>query len=164
MQHRGFNPTQQYSSLNIINCPNLGDRHVDPLTGKVWMFARANGNLVAGDVHQLAEDGSFDMTPMTTTTLNSIARQLGVPEIAVTDNYYAWFFVGCIAGSCNHEIVVSNGVSANSVLTSTATAGEIGSGGTPIDGVRNIDAGVTDTRVTCIVFGMLTAGVTAAYD
>jgi len=142
--------------------PNLGQKHIDQL-GRVWIYGQANGAFDAGDVGQMSEDGTYDFTPMTTSTLNSIARQLGVPDIALTDNQYAWFFIGGI-GTVDFEIICANGLSANSILTSTATAGELGSGGTPIDGARNIDAGVTNTRVTVKVFGNLTAGVTAAYD
>ena len=78
----------------------------------------------------------------------------------MTDNYYGWFW----CGYGEFEVVVVNGVTALSPLTTTATAGEVGTGGTLIDGFINVDAGVTSTRVTCIAFGELTVAVTAAFD
>ncbi len=61
-----------------------------------------------------------------------------------TTNKYGW--VWCGAGT--FEAIVVNGVAADSALTTTATAGQAGTGGDAITGCINIDAGVTNTRVT----------------
>ena len=136
-----------------------GTVHFDRL-GRKFVYGQANGALTAGTTCQMSKDGSFDFTPMTTTTLNSLPQRLGSPDIDMTDNYWGWFF----QGFGDWELIIANGTSANSVITSSATAGKPGAGGTPLDGLENIDAGVTDTRVTCTIYGSFTAGVTAAYD
>ena len=151
----GFDPSRQ----DEIPKFTPGREHRDA-QGRLWKYVRANGAQTAGEVSQVAKDGTYDATPMTTTTVNSLTHDCVVPDIDVTDNYYYWGF----AGEGEFEIVVVNGVTANSVLTSTGTAGEVGTGGTPVDGLLNIDAGVTSTRVTCFAHKRLSVGVTPAYD
>lgn len=128
--------------------------------GRKFRYGQANGAQTAGEVSQFSRDGTWDATPMTTTTQDSKLWHLGVPNINMTDNYYGWFF----CGFGEYEIVVANAVAALSPLTTTGTAGEVGTGGTLIDGLMNVDEGVTSTRVTCIAFGELTVGVVAAFD
>ncbi len=137
----------------------LGQVHFDEY-GRKFRYGQANGAQTAGEVSQFTRDGTWDATPMTTTTQDSKLWHLGVPNINMTDNYYGWFW----CGYGEFEVVVVNGVTALSPLTTTATAGEVGTGGTLIDGFINVDAGVTSTRVTCIAFGELTVAVTAAFD
>lgn len=151
----GFDPSLQTS----VPLFNVGTQHTDEL-GRKYRYARANGNLTAGKTAQFTKDGTWDAVAMTTTTLDSKRQRLGVPDINVTDDYYAWFWIGW----GDFECIIENSTAAGSVLTSTGTAGVPGAGGTNIDGFENIDAGVTDTRVTCTAYGELTAGVTAAYD
>lgn len=151
----GFDPAVQTSTPLFA----VGTYHKDEL-GREWRYGQANGAQTAGEVSQFTRDGTWDATPMTTTTQDSKLWDLGVPDIDMTDNYYGWFFIG----KGDFEIVVANGVTALSPLTTTATAGEVGTGGTLIDGLINIDAGVTSTRVTCKAFGRLTVAVTAAFD
>lgn len=159
LQSFAFDPALQHARPDQAK---PGQIHVTP-EGDVWQYCPANGASTAGELHQIAKDGSFDATPMTTTTVNSLVWGVGVPDIDVTDNYFAWYWRGNIVGG-DFEIVLANAVGADSVLTSTATAGVGGTGGTPVDGLTNIDAGVTDTRVTCWANGILTVGKTAAYD
>lgn len=154
-QNPYFTPSLQHSTPQT----KLGRFHWDEM-GRLWVYGQANGAQTAGEVAQFSRDGLWDATPMTTTTQNSQLWNLGVPDIAMTDNYYGWFF----CGFGEFEIVVVNAVTALSPLTTTATAGEVGTGGTLIDGLINIDAGVTSTRVTCLAFGRLTVAVTAAFD
>lgn len=151
----GFDPNR----ATEVPLFTVGREHRDE-QGRLWRYCKANGNLVAGDLHQVAKDGTMDATPMTTTTVDSKVWDVVVPNINVTDNYYFWGF----AGEGQFEIVLANGTTALSVLTSTGTAGEGGAGGTPIDGLINIDAGVTDTRVTCMAHKRLSVGITAAFD
>lgn len=155
IQSLSFNPAMQHSTPQH----KLGAVHWDE-QGRMWRYGQANGAQTAGCTAQFSKDGTWDATPMTTTTLNSLPQRLGVPDIAMTDNYYGWFF----CGFGDFECIIANGISASAVITSTATAGKPGSGGTPLDGFENIDAGVTDTRVTCLIYGLMTAGLTAAYD
>jgi hypothetical protein len=151
----GFDPNVE-SSVPLFP---LGRMHTDE-KGRLWVYGQANGAQTAGEASQFTRDGNWDATPMTTTTQDSKLWNVGVPNIAMTDNYYGWFFHGC----GEFEIVVANGVAALSPLTTTGTAGEVGTGGTLIDGLINIDEGVTSTRVTCLAFGRLTVAVIAAFD
>lgn len=155
-QVTGFDPNFQSAAPALFR---VGQVHWDEL-GRKWRYGQANGALTAGTTCQFSKDGTFDATPMTTTTLNSQVQRLCAPNIDMTDNYFGWFF----CGYGDFELIIANAIGANSVITSTATAGKPGSGGTPLDGFENIDAGVTDTRVTCTVYGEFTAGLIAAYD
>lgn len=150
-----FDPNSQSSTALF----KVGTMHTDE-QGRLWVYGQANGAQTAGEVSQFTRDGTWDATPMTTTTQDSKLWNLGVPNINMTDNYYGWFF----HGFGDFEIVVVNAVTALTALTTTGTAGEVGTGGTLIDGLMNIDAGVTSTRVTCHAFGRLTVAVTAAFD
>ena len=157
-QKFGFDPAVQSSTPKVT----VGTVHITE-DGDVWEYCKADGAQTAGELAQISKDSTRDATPMTTTTVDSKTWDVGVPDIDMTDNYFGWFWRGNIKGGA-FEIVLANGVAANSVLTSTGTAGEGGTGGTPIDGLVNVDAGVTSTRVTCWAHGILTVGVTAAYD
>ena len=150
-----FDPNVQHSTPQTA----LGTVHWDRV-GRLWRYGQANGAQTAGEISQFTKTGTFDATPATTTTINSVMQMIGSPEIDMTDNYYGWFFCGFGL----HEIIVTNGVSANTVMTSTATAGVIGTGGSNLDGCENIDAGVTDTRVTVLVAALFTALFAASYD
>jgi hypothetical protein len=158
MQVRGFDPNVQ--SAQPLFVP--GQIHIEP-DGSVYEYCKANGAQTAGEFAQLTKDSTRDATPMTTTTVDSKVWDVGVACIAMTDNYFGWFWRGNIKGG-EFEAVVVNAVAAGSVLTSTATAGEAGTGGTAIDGLESVDLGVTSTRVTVWAFGLLTVGKTAAYD
>lgn len=155
VQILGFDPGRQSSDLLF----KLGTTHFDE-QGRIWKYGQAAGAQTAGETAQFNREGGWDATPMTTTTQDSKLWNLGVPHIDMTDNYYGWFFHGC----GEFEMVVTDSVTALSALTTTGTAGVVGTGGTLIDGLMNIDAGVTATRVTCVAFGRLTVGVIAAFD
>lgn len=156
VQSYAFDPAVQ----SLTPLARVGQLHIDHL-GRYWRYGQANGAQTAGEVAQFSRDGTWDATPMTTTTQDSKLWRLGVPDIAMTDNYYGWFWTG----NGDFEIIVSNAVAALSPLTTTATAGVVGTGGTLIDGLINIDEGATDTRVTCHAFVTeLSVAVIAAFD
>lgn len=154
-----FDPSVQHSTPQA----KMGEVNWD-IYGKKWRYGKANGALAAGGVVMFARDEdpyvAWDGQPVTTTLQDTKMWHLGVPDIAMTDNYFGWFFVGF----GYFEILVANAVSALSPLTTTGTAGVVGTGGTLIDGLMNVDAGVTSTRVTCIAFGELTTMVIQNFD
>lgn len=81
---------------------------------------------------------------MNTTDSAASPKQIGVACATLTDNQYGWFW----RGPGSWEAIVVNAVSADSSLTTTATDGVAGTGGDVIQGLKNVDAGVTSTLVT----------------
>lgn len=155
MQRPMFAPSLQHDRPQFT----VGSVHWDE-QGRLWRYGKANGAVTAGHTVIFARDDTWDGAPITTTLVDTKNWFLGVADRAFTDNYFGWFWVGYGF----FEVVIANAVSALTVLTSTGTAGVLGTGGGIIDGMQNVDAGVTDTRVTCVAYGLLTVGVTAAYD
>lgn len=128
----------------------LGSIHIDEY-GRKWRYGKASGAVAAGKVAQMTKDNTYVFSAMTTTTLNSQKYGLGAPDIDVSDTYYAWFFIGYGV----FTIIVANAVAANTALTSTGTAGVLGTGGTALPGVESQALGVTNTRVSVYVQGEL---------
>ena len=91
-----------------------------------------------------------DAYPLTTTNSGALAQAVGVAMADVVDESYFWAWRGC--GLC--EALVTNGQAAAN-LTTTATPGELGAGGDVVIGLRNVDQGVTSTRVTVFAAGFL---------
>ena len=107
----------------------------------IYQYAKCEGGLTAGQFALIDENG--DATALTTTNSGSLPQAVGVACATLTDEYYGWFWRGCGV----FEAIVTNGAVAGQ-LTTTASAGVAGTGGDTIIGARNVDAGVTDTRVT----------------
>lgn len=107
-----------------------------------YSYQKCEGGLTAGQFALIDELG--DATGLTTTNSGSLPQSVGVACADLTDEYYGWFWRGC--GS--FEAIVTNAVAAGTQLTTTASAGVAGTGGDTIIGLRNVDAGVTSTRVT----------------
>lgn len=129
----------------------LGDIHITQ-DGNIYQYAKAEGAITAGHMVYIDEVG--DAYPATTTNVGSTYKNIGFAGCDVTDEYYAWFWRGAV-GSGTFEAIVTNGVAANTNLTTTASAGLPGTGGTAVVGLRSIDAGVTSTRVTVQAAGIL---------
>lgn len=136
---------------------NVGQKHIDEI-GRQYEYVHANGAITAGHTVLIEEDG--EATKLTSTNAGSIGQKAGIACATFKDNYYGWVF----RGEGSFEAIVSAGVAADTVMTTTATGGVIGQGGVALDGLRNIDAGVEATRVTVHVPGLLTVGVAAASD
>jgi len=111
--------------------------------GGFWMYGQADEALTAGQfVFYTMSDGG--LTLMDTTEAGATPKFIGVTDAVIASASYGWVWVG----QGEYEAIVVNAVSANTQLTTTGTAGSAGTGGDTIAGLRNIDAGVTDTRVT----------------
>ena len=127
--------------------------------GRFYEYAKSEGAASAG--HFCIIDESGDAIKADNDTHTAVAYKLGVACVDMTDEYYGWYW----RGNGVFEAIIGNSVSALSALTLTGTGGEPGTGGTlKLDGVTNIDAGVTSTRVTCYAPGLMTVGVAVLYD
>jgi hypothetical protein len=159
---------QGYFDPNTISSTPLavlGQLHIDE-QGRQWIYGQDSGSgTTAGYFNDMTTDGNYDFTSTTTArvgTPGSNWKLLGVPNVNVTASYYAWYWVGYGTFEC----VLANGYSAADVVYTTATGGTAGSNSSShiLDGFKNIDAGVTSTRVTCWAAGRLTAGLTGCAD
>lgn len=109
----------------------------------VFVYGKATETILAGQWVFLNERN--ELTLMDTTESGTEQMRVCVETAnANTTTPYVW--VWCGVGS--FEAIVTNGVAADSSLTTTGSAGVAGTGGDAITGCINIDAGVTDTRVT----------------
>lgn len=117
-----------------------------------FQYIRSNGANAAGNF--VVIDAAYDATPMTTTVLSTSGRVgIGVAVATLADNEYGWAWVG----EGDFEAFVVNAVAAGTALTSTATAGNAGTGGTAIPGLKTVDLGVTSTRVTVFASTIMTS-------
>ena len=161
MQKIGFDSSETSTTQKF----GIGDLHFEPNGGGVWEYVQANGAITAGYAALIPDQGdatadNCDAVMLTTTNAGSVGQKVGFADCAFADNAYGWLWRGC----GDFEAVVTNGVSAETILTTTGTNGLVGTGGVALDGLRNIDAGVTGTRVTVHCPGLLTVGVAAASD
>lgn len=151
--------TQSATPLFQLGC------HAIDEYGREYLYGIANGAVAAGYVAYMATDGSYDFTAADTAgcgTPGTHWKQLGVPNVAVTDNYYAWFWIGCGF----FEVVLAPTFAAADVVYTTDAAGKLGADNSSfqVEGLKSIDAAVTDTRVTVFAAGRLTVGITEASD
>lgn len=143
----------------------LGQVHFDEY-GRRWVYGRDSGSgTTAGYLNDMSTDGNYTFTSTTTTrcgTPGSNWKLCGVPDRNVTASYYAWYWIGY----GTFEVVLANSYSAADVVYTTASGGIGGSNSSShiFDGLKNIDAGVTATRVTVWCANRLTAGLTACAD
>lgn len=142
----------------------LGQVYTDEY-GRRYIYGIANGAVTAGYWCDMATDGTYDMTHTTTArcgTEGTNWKQLSVACTSFTDNYYGWFWIG----PGFFEAVIENNFAAADTIFSTANAGLPGTDSSSVilDTVKNIDTGVTATRVTVYACGNLTAGLIAAHD
>ncbi len=120
----------------------LGQYTIQP-DGTAYEYVKASGAVTAG-FFVLIDQAGLAANMTTTNSPNTYQQKAGIAVRDLTDTYYGWVF----RGGGTFQAVVANAVSAGSQLTSTGTGGNAGTGGTTIRGARNIDLGVTSTRVT----------------
>lgn len=108
-----------------------------------WSYVQADEAVAAGEFVFVTEaDGGA--TLLDTTEAGSSPKLIGAADVAIAASSYGWVWVG----EGTFEAEVDDGVSADTQLTTIATAGEVGTGGDTINGLRNVDAGSDGTRVT----------------
>lgn len=157
-----FDPNTQTATPEAV----LGQVHIDEY-GRRWIYGRDSGSgTTAGYVNYMTTAGSYTFASATVATVGTAGSDwkfLGVPNINVTASYYTWYWIGY----GTFEVVVINGVTAADKLYIGDTAGQVGAtdtGHQPMDGVKLIDTGVTNTRVTIWAANRLTAGMIACAD
>lgn len=138
---------------------DLGATYIDKIKGQ-YRYAQASGAIDAGAAVILALTvGSANTvtdvqaTEVDTTGSGSTPKVIGIAQATLADNEYGWFWVGC----GHTEALVATGISAGDALTTTATAGELGSGGDAVAGLAALDAnssGSTALR-TVVASGLL---------
>lgn len=89
--------------------------------GSEWIYVKADAGGVTGAGYVVLIDENYDCDMIDTTNSASGRNQLvGVSPIAVTASYYFWAQIG---GTCSIRVAAS--AAANTVLNSTATAGQL---------------------------------------
>lgn len=129
--------TQEYDINRVyrIKHPTYG--------GGAWLYGQADEAISAGEwVHYASADGG--LTLMDTTESADQPGRVAVADGAIASGSWGWVW----HGEGTFEAIVVNAVTAATQLTTTATAGQAGTGGDAITGVQNVDVGVTSTRVT----------------
>lgn len=142
---------------------NVGDVHFDE-KGRRYVYGSANGATDAGALCAYVP-GTFDFTEKATTggTPGTNWFTVGWACAAMTDNYYGWYFTG----GGDFEALVENSFAAADLIYTTSTAGVIGTNSSSfvVEGVKNVDTGATDTRVTIFALNPITTiGLIAASD
>jgi len=128
----------------------VGTEYIDEF-GRHYVYGTYNGTTSAGGISHYVP-GTWDFTPTTTTlggTEGTNWKTVGWACCDGTDNYYGWFFVG----PGHFEALVANAFAAAEEIYTTAAAGIIGadSSSLKVDCAKNVDKGVTSTRVTIFV-------------
>lgn len=108
----------------------------------IFLYAKASEAITAGQWVFINE--SNVLTLADTTESGTEQMRVGVAAATAASGDYIWVWLG--AGV--FEAILTNSLAADTALTTTGTGGVAGSGGDAISGCINIDAGVTDTRVT----------------
>lgn len=147
MNPSGIDTTDVQTALGkLVGAPTPGQivRFQHPTYGwGAWTVGQADEAIAAGEFVFVTEsDGG--LTLLDTTEAGSSPKLVGAADAAIASGSYGWVWVG----EGTFEAEVDNAVAANTQLTTIATAGEVGTGGDVINGLRNVDEGVDGTRVT----------------
>jgi len=142
----------------------LGSVYKDAL-GCTYVYAQAHAAAEAGSFLILPNAGTYHAIDMTTSDVGTPGtnwKALGVACCDLTADYYGWLWTG----NGYFECIIENNFAAADVIYTTATGGIPGTNSSShiLDGFKTIDAGVTETRVTCFAVGRLTAGMIACCD
>ena len=121
--------------------------------GGAWLYGKASENIGAGDFVHYASATGF-ATLMDTTESADEPGRIAAADVAITSGSWGWFW----HGEGTFEAVVVDAVTAATQLTTTATAGEAGTGGDTISSLQNVDLGVDQTRVTVEATGLMFCG------
>lgn len=116
--------------------PEFGVGDVVTCDSGVYVYGSANGAIDEGALCKYTE-GSFDFDEVTTAESGTTNTQCGicVTSGGLADNYYGWFW----RGRGYEEALFGGSINANTQLTTTATAGVVGTGGDNVDGLFTVD-------------------------
>lgn len=139
--------TQKYDINRIyrIKHPTYG--------GGAWEYGQADEAISAGQAVFIA-DSDGGLTLADTTEAGSTKKDVGIADADIASGSWGWLF----RGEGSFEAILTNALAAGTNLTTTATGGTLGSGGDTVGDASSVDAGVTSTRVTIQVAGLLAAG------
>ena len=101
-----------------------------------YLYVNAAEAIDAGALVRVTPDLNFDAYELDTTDSGSTHNTCGVAQAAIASGGYGWVWRG--RGST--EALVATGISAGDALTTTATDGELGSGGDGVKGLYAVDA------------------------
>lgn len=102
--------------------------------GGIWIFNQANGAIDKGALCKLGKDGQA--VEEDTTVSDDNPTPGGFPQVALADNEYAFFFHGPGGGEGSGIVAqTANSITAGEAVTTTGTAGIIGTGGDNIRGL-----------------------------
>lgn len=112
----------------------LGEQHT--ADSGVYLYAQADGAIAEGALVKISDVGQADS--VTTAESAATPKKLGVCVAAggLADNQYGWFW----RGNGVEEALLANGVAADTALTTTATAGVLGTGGDAVVSLVSVDA------------------------
>jgi len=111
-----------------------------------YVYGQADGAVAAGGLVRILESGQVD--EITTAESAATAKTLGIAQAALADNQYGWFW----RGVGQTEALLANGVTADVSLTTTATAGVLGTGGDAVTTLRAIDANASGSAALGTVY------------
>lgn len=139
----GIDPTKAYSETPAIPEWNLLDKGSNA-QGE-WIFAQADGAIDQYAFCLIL--GTGQASELTTTNAGSSTVMVGVPQVALADNEYGWFWRGCGGGDGKGIYGLAINYTALAKLQTTATGGV---------------ADDASTTVIANVVGLDTVGGTAA--
>lgn len=99
----------------------------------LFVYAKADALLVAGDAVKVDNDGTVE--GLTTAISGSEPTKVGVALAAVPASGYGWFWRGDGKLTSFTGVKAAASISADVVVTTTATAGAVGAGGDTIVGL-----------------------------
>lgn len=137
----------------------VGDKFEDR-KGGVWVYGHASGAIDQYAACTIDEAG--EIAELTTTTSGAVPTAVCIPQVAMTDNYYAWAFRGSNGGSVDVDsvkVLAASNCAADAKLYTTATAGVVDDAATDlIQGLR-LDAAQASGEsdgVACTAVSLLT--------
>jgi len=140
LQRRTIDITKEEATAQF----QLGELHISP-TGQHYRYMQADGVTVAANFMSYRPNTwqIEELMDLTVTPADSEGAPICVPALAMTDNYYAWVFVGpgTFTGTAAEECV------ADAILYGHATAGGIGDTASALL-LRGVTAPVTVTTGT----------------
>lgn len=150
----GFDFSAVYDSLRDAPAQILPGTKIRT-QGGFMHFAQVNeaAGIAIGRFAIIGPDGQA--IAMNTTDSGSLGQDIGVACAALADNEYGWFW----RGPGTWEALVTDSVAANTQLTTTASDGIAGTGGDTIQGLRNLELGVTATLVDVFAAVEMTTNV-----
>jgi len=130
--------------------------------GGVWVYGHASGAIDQYAACTIDEAG--EIAELTTTTSGAVPSAICIPQVSMTDDYYAWAYRGSLGGSVDVDsvkVLAASNCAADVKLYTTSTAGVLDDATSSADCVLNLrldaaqGSGESD-GVACTAIGILT--------